>query len=82
MIFKLAEAIRERMAEPKTLRVRLLIGCYAGKIRELERSAALDMLRLERAELVDNSLTPEELETLPPAIREVTNAPLARRGRR
>ncbi len=54
--------------ELKTLRVRMKIGCYVGQIRELERSAALDMLRLERVELVDkDSLTVEELKSLSPA---------------
>jgi hypothetical protein len=65
------------MGELKTLRVRMKFGYYVGEIRELERSAALELLRLERVELVDtNSLTPEELKMVSPAIGEVTSAPL------
>lgn len=63
------------MAEPKTLRCRMKIGYYAGEIRELERSVALEMLRLERVELVDkNSLTPDELKMISQAAGEARSA--------
>lgn len=35
----------------QTMRVRMLIGYYAGDIRELRRDVALEMIALGRAEL-------------------------------
>jgi len=43
------------MEPPRTMKVRLKIGKYAGEIQELRREAALDMIALGNAERIDSS---------------------------
>ena len=39
---------------PRTMKVRLKIGAYAGEVRELRYDAALDMIALGNAERVNS----------------------------